>query len=510
MPTKSEVLRFNLEYYRKQAKVLLKAGKGGDSEALLRLRRYLPKQKFGPDQLLPALHDAQFAIANEQGFPSWPRFKAFITESQLDFQGLVDEFIDAAMSDRQRARTILAAHPKIAEGGFYVALVLGDWKKVERVLAETPSIINLKTGPQKCEPLLYVCFSRYANGKSDRAGEMATTARTLLRGGADPNAFLVPEDLPDNPLPCLYAATGLNNNPELALALLEAGANPNDCESLYHSTEHHDLVCMKLLLQHDASPKRTNVLKHMLDREEIEGLKLLLTASADPNETNERGESALHWAVWRGRSAESIELLMLHGADLDIPRNDGRTAYALARLSGQQEIATLLAARGASTDLAAFDQFAGDCANADPQELERLLATRPKGTLPPGNERLLPDFVAEHYTSTVRAFLVAGMPVDARGEAGGTGLHWACWKGYPDLAELLIRHGASLSIEDTEFHATPSGWLHHGSTNYRGQDGNHAQVARVLLATGSPMPGCTTPTGNERVDAVLREHKLFE
>jgi hypothetical protein len=34
MPTKSEVVRFNLEYYRKQAKVLLKAGKAGDSEAL--------------------------------------------------------------------------------------------------------------------------------------------------------------------------------------------------------------------------------------------------------------------------------------------------------------------------------------------------------------------------------------------------------------------------------------------------------------------------------------------
>ena len=50
------------------------------------------------------------------------------------------------------------------------------------------------------------------------------------------------------PRPCLYAAAGVNNNPALSRLLLEAGARPDDCESLYHSTEHADLVCMRLLL----------------------------------------------------------------------------------------------------------------------------------------------------------------------------------------------------------------------------------------------------------------------
>jgi hypothetical protein len=31
--------------------------------------------------------------------------------------------------------------------------------------------------------------------------------------------------------------------------LLDAGADPNDNESLYHSTENPDLTCMQLLLQ---------------------------------------------------------------------------------------------------------------------------------------------------------------------------------------------------------------------------------------------------------------------
>jgi len=135
-----------------------------------------------------------------------------------------------------------------------------------------------KSGPQNCEPLLYVCFSRY-NSKASQAGDLAETARILLRHGADPNGFFTPDDLPNNPLSCLYAATGLNNNPALGVALLEAGANPNYSESRYHSTEHRDLACVRALLRHGATPTGTNALKHMLDREDIEGLKLLLASA---------------------------------------------------------------------------------------------------------------------------------------------------------------------------------------------------------------------------------------
>ena len=98
MPTHPEVVRLNLEYYRKQAKALLKAVKAGDPSALQRLRchpKLKPSKSASP---FPALHDAQLAIAREQGFASWPRFQAFLVESQLDFQGLVTAFIDAALS----------------------------------------------------------------------------------------------------------------------------------------------------------------------------------------------------------------------------------------------------------------------------------------------------------------------------------------------------------------------------------------------------------------------------
>jgi ankyrin repeat protein len=496
MPTHPEATRLNLEYYRKQAKALLKAAKSGDSTALQRISQ-------------PKLHDAQRAIARDQGFPSWPRFRAFIIQSGLDYQSLVAAFIDAAVSDLRRAEEMLAALPKIAEAGFYAALVLGDWQRVEQALKEIPSLASEPSGPQNCAPLLYVCFSRFANGRSSRASGLAETARILLRHGADPNASFTTEDLPNNPLSCLYAATGLNNNPALALALLAAGANPNDSESLYHSTEHPDLECMKLLLRHGATPGGKNALRHILDREDLEGTRILLTAGADPNEPNDRGETSLHWAVWRGRSAAIIAALLDAGATPDAERKDGRTAYALAVQSGQAEVAALLEARGARTDLSPLDRFLGACATANPNELDRLLATHPDIAASPGAERLLPDLTSSHRTAAVRVLLAAGLPVDARGDLGGTALHWACWKGYADIVEILLAHGSSLTIEDEQFHGTPPGWFGHGVHNCNEPGGDYAQVARLLIATGATIPTVDLPTGRSDVDAVLREHGLI-
>ena len=85
MPTHSEATRRNLEYYRKQAKSLLKAVKSGDREAAQRLTHHV--RRFHQSSFAGvALCDAQLAIAREQGFASWPRFKTFLEQSALAFQ----------------------------------------------------------------------------------------------------------------------------------------------------------------------------------------------------------------------------------------------------------------------------------------------------------------------------------------------------------------------------------------------------------------------------------------
>jgi hypothetical protein len=344
MPTHSYAVRLNLEFYRKQAKFLLKSAQSGDVAALARIRQHATKSLSAQ----PTLSGAQLTIAREQGFPSWPRFKGFIELSHLDFQKLLAAFLEAATSDFRRAEEILTEHPQLADAGFYAALVLGHTQQVKRSLDGVPDLAKAKSGPQNCEPLLYVCFSRYANpARSSRAPALATTARVLLQHGADPNTTFIPENPQDSTLSCLYAASGLNNNAELTQLLLEAGANPNDGESLYHSTEHADLACMKLLLAFNAKPNEANALKHILDREDLDGVQILLKAGADPNHTNERAETALHWAARRGRSGRIIDALLDAGANIEARRGDGRTAYAIAALGGHTGAAKALAARGA-------------------------------------------------------------------------------------------------------------------------------------------------------------------
>ncbi len=482
MPTHPEAVRLNLEYYRKQAKALLKSAKAGDAAVVQRIANRTNTTN-------PALHDAQLTIAREQGFPSWPRFRAFIIQSGLDFHGLVDAFIDAAISDRRQAENILASHPEIAGAGFYPALLLGDVPRVRQELDDRPDCVREKGGPRNSEPLLYACFSRL------NAATVAEIAGTLIAAGADPNASWIDPQYPDWPLSCLYGASGHNNNLELTGILLAAGANPNDGESLYHSLEHADLACARLLLEHGASPSNPNVLNHMLDRDDPDGVRLLLAAGVDPNQLNNRGETSLHWAVWRGRGAAIIAALLDAGANIDAQRRDGRTAYSIAALSGQTETAALLESRGAGTELQPLDRFLSEQASGPP----------PAGLTFESDARLLTDLASMNAVSAVRALLAAGMPVETRGEHGATALHWACWKGYADLVRLLLDHGAPLTIEDEEYQGTPAGWLCHGLRNHGESAGDYAEAARLLLAAGAKIPNADIPTGFATVDAVFRE-----
>ena len=105
--------------------------------------------------------------------------------------------------------------------------------------------------------------------------------------------------------------------------------------------------------------------------------------------------------------------------------------------------------------------------------------------------------------------LAAGLPVDARGDLGGTALHWACWKGYPDLVKLLLDHGASLTTEDTTFQGTPAGWFTHGLRNCADAGGGYPEVANLLIEAGAKFQPGDVPTGHESVDRVLRERGVI-
>ena len=91
--------RPSLEQYRNQAKELLAACRSGDRDAIRRIadcpRLRKPPNAGTPPDVRYALADAQYIIAREHGFESWPKFSKHVEGLK---QGSVSLFESAADS----------------------------------------------------------------------------------------------------------------------------------------------------------------------------------------------------------------------------------------------------------------------------------------------------------------------------------------------------------------------------------------------------------------------------
>jgi ankyrin repeat protein len=417
---------------------------------------------------------------------------------------MAEGFLDVATEDRARTEALLRDDPALATASPFHALVLGDAATVERALDDGSLDLGAPGGALTTAPLVYVCFSKFGERGSPRADAIVDLARRLLARGADPNAGFETPRYPGSTFSCLYGATGFNNNPALARLLLDAGARVDDGESVYHSTEHADLECLRLLLARRPAI-REHELKHMLDREDAAGVRLLLDAGADPGGTNGRRETALHWAVWRDRSPEVVRLLVAAGAPIDARRIDGRTAYAMAVLFGRQAVAAMLRDAGAATAVSDVDGYLAACAAAEAAGTP----LPPAPPISPADAHLLPDLADAGLAAGVRGLLAAGVGVGERGEHGATALHFACWRGADTLAASLLARGADTTITDRTFTATPPGWLTHGARYCPEPRGDYAATLRALLEAGATVTAAE-PTGRPEVDAILRERGLLQ
>ena len=276
----------------------------------------------------------------------------------------------------------------------------------------------------------------------------------------------------------LYGAAGIRHDPELTRALLEAGANPDDGESVYHSTEAESADCLRILLEHGAQTADTNALAHALDDERLEHVRLLLEYGVDPNE----GFCVAH-AVRRGRGPETIELLVSHGADVDRPGGETwrgdvplRTPYQHAVLRGKDELAKSLAQLGASTEVDPADAAVAAIARGerpttplpetlDPDAQEVIVLSAQSGNLD-----LVLDLVGTDFRGVVF------------GSPAGTLLHHAAWIGSVANVERLLERGADPAAR--AHFDTPLAWAAHGSRDY-GADGDHVGVAERLVAAGA-------------------------
>ncbi|MEO5896473.1 MAG: ankyrin repeat domain-containing protein [Vicinamibacterales bacterium] len=131
------------------------------------------------------------------------------------------------------------------------------------------------------------------------------------------------------------------------------------------------------------------------------------------------------------------------------------------------------------------------CELGEAEEVSSLLSSHPQLSQRLGEEGLhkLPDAARDGNRVAVTLMLAAGWPVDARGQHGGTALHWAAWNGDADLTRELLRHGPPLEVTDLEYKGTPLFWAIYGSMHgWRCRTGNYAGVVEVLLNSGAQPP----------------------
>jgi hypothetical protein len=505
--------RPNLEQLKKQAKSLLHAAQAHDGDALGRFAALPAFSGKSTDEIEAAdlaLHDAQSVIAREYGFPSWPALRGEVEARTLSFGEAVDEFIRCATGGASgRAERLLALFPNIASASLYTALVLGDTASVDARLRDHPRLATQPGGPQNWEPLLYVCHSCMHVTLPSRVDGFVAIAQLLCLLGANPNAEYHWNWHPELPRTALWGSICAVAHLPLGEVLLKAGANPTDGVSTHIAGGGGDIGALELLHRFGVNvngiPSGVPPLVYMmLWAHNPAGPNWLLEHGADANLAwGEGGESPLHVAARRW-DIPMVERLVRHGADVLRHRGDGATAHTLAELHGNADIAAWLLAHGAQDELSAVDRFAAACARADRVAADALLAAQPglRSELRPEHHLMVHRPAECGNVTALETMLACGFDPNTKDKDSVTSLHRAAMGGHPAAVRVLLQYGADVEAMDGMFSGSPLVWAVEGRRNSEHGGANHVEVARLLIAAGSPL-GWTPPEGAPSAEGTL-------
>jgi ankyrin repeat protein len=477
MPTRPLPDDPSFEHLRKDAKRLCHAVRTADAAAGAQVEEFHPRAS---DALTGfSLSDAQLVIARTYGFASWTKLKQRLdTLEELawnpravssDVPSTVATFVRLAClvygawhrSNPAKAQRLLDDDPALARHDIYSASAAGDTAVVASILDRSPHLVNQRGGIFRWEPLLYACYSRLEPNATLSTLDLA---RLLLNRGASSNvgflwggkylftaltgAFGRGEDW-HNQLP----------HPEwqaLATLLLEAGADPNDGQTLYNRHFQPDDAHLELLFAHGLGRSADGPwLARLGDRVDPPS-KLLV--------------QELCWAAAHD-FPNRVKLLVDHGVDVNTPsgRTD-RTPLQEAVREGHSDIADFLLKHGAKrVALDPREALGLACLEARRDEVRVMLKDDPSlleqlGAF--GRIELLHRAVNARRPDAVR--LIVELGVDINGMVSGSALdrsalhNAAGWAGL-EMVKLLMELGADPHLRDHAYHSTPIGWAAYGS-----------------------------------------------
>ena len=453
MPARELPARPNLEQYKKQAKDLLKALQAGAPGALARMR----KHRRGSARL--TLADAQFVIAREHGFDSWPRFAHEIkTHTGGDSLAAVWKAAEDAVvaGDVTTLERLLREHPQMFRTGRPQTSWLGGLVP-DYSAADAGSIIVQNHCFEN-----WGQFASYATALEDGRSAVARFERAvdaIVSGKAHTLEKLLRDD------PNLVRARSTRQHHSTLLHYLGA----NGVEGLRQRTPKNAVQIAEMLLDAGA---------------EVDALADMYGGGCT---TLGLVATSIHPKV-AGVLHDLIDVLLEHGARLDAPGSGRATALVNGCLAnGRADAAEYLARRGAPLDL----EGAAGVGRLDLVKSFFNSDGSLKNTATSAQRKDGFTWACEHGRTDVVEYLL-DRGIDA-GELlprphGQTGLHWAAHGGHVDTVKALLRRRAPVDAKDNRFDGTPLDWALHGwrelETDAAANSSYHDVVA-LLVAAGS-------------------------